>query len=75
MGQTAVATLEDIIPGQIEKAVRTKWMRMAGEYRKAEKKRKRTEDDFDDEVEVLDGGLDRAHMNSRVQSVSKLHLN
>lgn len=72
MYPTASTLLEEIIPGQIEKVVRAKWMRLAGEFRKADKKRKRQEDDdWDDEVEVVDGGLDRAQMNSRVQSVSQ----
>ena len=72
MYPTASTLLEEIIPGQIEKVVRAKWMRLAGEFRKADKKRKQQEDDdWDDEVEVVDGGLDRAQMNSRVQSVSQ----
>lgn len=71
MGDAAKGILSAILPGQIEKNVRTKYMRMAGEYRKADKKRKRVDEDDDlgDDVEIVDGGLDRAHMNSRVQSV------
>jgi len=76
MGTTAATMLENILPGHTEKAVCAKYMRMAAEYRKADKKRKRTDnddDDFDDDVEmIVDEGLDRAHMNSRVQSVSQL---
>ncbi|KAG2353481.1 hypothetical protein BDR07DRAFT_1496188 [Suillus spraguei] len=70
MGDAAKGILSAILPGQIEKNVRTKYMRMAGEYRKADKKRKRVDEDDDlgDDVEIVDGGLDRAHMNSRVQS-------
>ncbi|KAJ8580306.1 hypothetical protein M405DRAFT_890622 [Rhizopogon salebrosus TDB-379] len=70
MGDAAKGIISAILPGQIEKNVRTKYMRMAGEYRKADKKRKRAdeEDDLGDDVEITDGGLDRAHMNSRVQS-------
>ncbi|KAG2343763.1 hypothetical protein BDR05DRAFT_1022312 [Suillus weaverae] len=71
MGDAAKGILSAILPGQIEKNVRTKYMRMAGEYRKADKKRKRVDEDDDlgDDVEIIDGGLDQAHMNSHVQSV------
>jgi len=47
MGDTAKGILSAILPGQIEKNVRTKYMRMVGEYRKADKKRKRVDEDDD----------------------------
>ncbi|KAF8119205.1 hypothetical protein EV363DRAFT_1298025 [Boletus edulis] len=69
MSTVTNTTLAQILPGEIEKAVRAKYMRMAAEFRKADKKRKRDEeDDLESEVEVVDVALDRAHMNSRVQS-------
>jgi hypothetical protein len=71
MGDAAKGILSAILPGQIEKNVWTKYMQMVGEYRKADKKRKQVDEDDDlgDDVEIVDGGLDRAHMNSHVQSV------
>ncbi|KAG1812590.1 uncharacterized protein BJ212DRAFT_1483196 [Suillus subaureus] len=75
MGDAMKGILLAILPGQIEKSVQSKYMRMAGEYRKADKKRKRVDEDDDlgDDVEIVDGGLDRAHMNSRVQSKLDAH--
>ncbi|KAG2741617.1 hypothetical protein P692DRAFT_20839931 [Suillus brevipes Sb2] len=55
MGDAAKGILSAILPGQIEKNVQTKYMRMAGEYRKADKKRKRVDEDDDlgDDVEIV----------------------
>ncbi|KIJ59513.1 hypothetical protein HYDPIDRAFT_118421, partial [Hydnomerulius pinastri MD-312] len=47
MGDAVKLVLNDILPGQLEKAVREKYMRMANEYRKVDKKRKRVDEEDD----------------------------